>query len=235
MEGEEMAKVDPETAELLRAFSDEEWLKFYNLLVLFTRRECGKRSWRTGKSGHLPDGHSPETIAQEAITRLFDGRRGWNREAYPGPSPMSVLIATADSIVGDLVRSPEHKRTMYLTGRASSDSEQNESEDQTERLVRRARKADPLNVPDAPDRTCYLRDVLARIQEGLSERADLLSYFECLMKDLGRREIARELRVSTDRVDELRKQFLARTLDIHVELFGGKNHQPTREARASRK
>jgi hypothetical protein len=235
VEGEEMAKVDPETAELLRTFCDDEWLRFYNLLVLFARRACGKLSWRTGKTGHLPEGHTPETIAQEAITRLFDGRRGWNREAYPGPSPMGVLIATADSIVGDLVRSEEHKRMKCLTGRASSDSEQSESEDQTERLIRRARKADPLNVPDAADRTLYLQDVFKRIRERVSARVDLLNYFECLMEDLGRSDIARKLRVSTDRVDELRKQFLARTEDIYEELFGEKKQQTTREARVSRK
>lgn len=233
MEGEEMAKLDPETAELLRAFDDEEWLKFYNLLVLFARRACGKLSWKTGKKDHLPEGYSPETIAQEAITRLFDGRRGWNRDAYPGPSPMGVLIATVDSIVGDLVRSEEHKRMKCLTWQA--DGERSESEDQTERLIRRAQKADPLNVPDAPDRTLYLQNVLERIRARLSLRADLLNYFECLMKDLGRRDIARELKVSTDRVDELRKQFLARTEDIYHELFGGNKQHTTKEARVSRK
>lgn len=230
-----MAKVDPEVARLLRAFNDDEWLKFYNALVIFTRRECGKLSWKTGKTGHLPKGYSPESIAQEAITRLFDGTRDWNREAYPGPSPLRILMATVESIVGDLVRSEEHRRMKHLTGMADSDNEASESEDQTERLIRRARKADPLNVPDAPDRTTYLRDVFERIRRRVSERADLLGYFECLMKDLGRSDIARELGVTTGRVDELRKQFLARTEDIYEELFGGKKQETMREARVSRK
>jgi hypothetical protein len=146
---------------------------------------------------------------------------------------MRVLIATAESIVGDLVRSQEHRRMMCLT-RASSDGDESDAEDQTERLIRRARKADPLNVPEAPDRTAYLLDVFERIRERVSARPDLLRYFECLMKDLGRSDIARDLGVTTGRVDELRKQFLARTEDIYEELFG-KKQEMVREARVSRK
>jgi len=234
VEGEKMAQVDPGTAKLLRGFTDDEWLRFFNELVLFAWRECGGLYWRTGRTGHLPGGYAPETIAQEAITRLFRGDRAWNREAYPGPSPMGVLKSIVESIVGDLVRSPEHRRMQNLVRATGDDREEPDSEDQTERLIDRARKADPLNVPDAPDRTLYLRGVLARIRDRVSDRADLSRYFDCLTKNLGRKEIARELDVSTDRVDELRKQFRARTADIYEELFGGKKQQTTREVRVSR-
>jgi hypothetical protein len=66
----------------------------------------------------------------------------------------------------------------------------------------------------------YLSGALSRIRERVEGRADLSSYLTCLLRELKRSEIADELKVSVDRVDELRKQFLARTEDIYHELFG---------------
>jgi hypothetical protein len=68
----------------------------------------------------------------------------------------------------------------------------------------------------------YLSGVLSRIEARVEDRADLSSYLACLLRELKRSQIAEELKVSPDRVDELRKQFLARTDDIYQELFGGK-------------
>lgn len=219
-EGEEMKTVDPETEKLLRGYTEEEWLTWYSALVVITERECRKRYWRTGKDGHLPEGYSPETVAQEAIVRLFDGRRQWNHLEYPGNSPIGILRATVESIVGDLVRSQEHKRYAYLESAADVD-DGGESEGRADRLVHRLQKnAYELSLP--PDRTLYLRGILSRIQERVKDRADLSSYLTCLLQELKRSQIADELKVSPDRVDELRKQFLARTEDIYQELFGGK-------------
>jgi hypothetical protein len=58
-----------------------------------------------------------------------------------------------------------------------------------------------------------------------------LSYFDCLQRELKRSEIAADLEVSLDRVDELRKQFLARTEDIYSELFE-KSNQPQQKGGA---
>lgn len=215
-----MKTVDPETARLLRGYTEEEWLTWYNALVVIAERECRKRYWRTGKDGHLPEGYSPETVAQEAIARLFDGRRQWNHLEYPGESPIGILRATVESIVGDLVRSQEHKRYAYLES-AADENDEGDSEGRADRLVHRSQNnAYQLSLP--PDRTVYLSGVLSRIQERVRDRADLSSYLACLLREFKRSQIADELKVSPDRVDELRKQFLARTDDIYQELFGGK-------------
>jgi len=213
-----MKTVDPETLRLLRGFTDEEWLTWFNALVVIATRECKKRYWRTGNDGHLPRGYSPETIAQEAIARLFDGRRHWNHLEYPGKSPIGILRATVESIVGDLVRSPEHKRHASLESLADGDDDGG-SEDRVERLANRSQKnAYQLSSPS--DRTAYLSGVLTRIGDRVKDRADLSSYLGCLLRELKRSEIADELNVPANRVDELRKQFLARTEDIYRELFG---------------
>ena len=220
LEAEEMKTLDPETEKLLHGYTEEEWLTWYNALVVIATRECKKRYWRTGKDGHLPEGYSPETIVQEAIARLFDGRRQWNHLEYPGNSPIGILRATVESIAGDLVRSQEHKRYAYLES-AADDDDDDDSEGRAERLLHQSRKnAYQLSLP--PDRTVYLSGVLSRIEARVEDRADLSSYLACLRRELKRSQIAEELKVSPDRVDELRKQFLARTDDIYQELFGGK-------------
>ena len=205
LEAEEMKTLDPQTETLLRGYTEEEWLTWYNALVVIATRECKKRYWRTGKDGHLPEGYSPETIVQEAIARLFDGRRQWNHLEYPGNSPIGILRATVESIAGDLVRSQEHKRYAYLES-AADDDDDDDSEGRAERLLHRSRKnAYQLSLP--PDRTVYLSGVLSRIEARVEDRADLSSYLACLLRELKRSQIAEELKVSPDRVDELRKQF----------------------------
>jgi hypothetical protein len=217
-ENEKMKKVDPETVKLLRGFTEEEWLTWYNALVVIAKRECKKRYWRTGKDEHLPKGYSPETVVQEAIARLFDGRRQWDHLEYPGNSRMGILRATVESIMGDLVRSQEHKRYAYLES-AADDGDDGDSEGRADRLVHRSQEnAYQLSLP--PDRSVYLSGVVSRIQARVKDRPDLGSYLTCLDRGLKRGEIADEMKVSTDRVDELRKQFLARTEDIYQELFG---------------
>src|SRR5271157_1927205 len=41
-------------------------------------------------------------------------KRTWNQEEYPGPSPMGILRATVESIVGDLVRPHVANRTATI-------------------------------------------------------------------------------------------------------------------------
>jgi hypothetical protein len=227
-----MRKPDPETLKLLRGYSEEEWLTYYNALVVIAKRECKSRYWKTGNAGHLPEGYSPETVVQEAVARLFDGRRTWNQEEYPGPSPMKILRATVQSIVGDLVRSEEHKHYAYLE--PANDEDEPDSDGHADRLVHQATKKNAYNLPDNQDHTYALDNAIAHIRGNIRGRADIATYFELLLRGLKRVEISKEMKVSADRVDEIRKQFLARTVDIYRELFGDKQSPRDKGARATR-
>jgi hypothetical protein len=215
-----MHKVDPETAKLLRGYSDAEWLTWYNGLVVIAKRECAGRYWRTGRSGHLPKGYTPETIAQEAIKRLFTGERQWNQDEYPGPTPFGVLRATVESIVSDLVRSPEHKRLAYLEEARSGEDDDGDSE-AAEKAVHHATQ--DVQPASGVEEAMYFRDVISRIRERIEGRSALVAYFDCLLDGLKRGEIAKRMKVAPTRVDEIRKQFWERTEDIYCELFGGKS------------
>jgi hypothetical protein len=232
-EGEEMDKVDPETLLLLHGYTDDEWLTFFNALVIIAKKECKKRYWRTGQGGLLPQGHSPETIAKEAITRLFSGKRTWNQEDYPGPSPMGILRATVESIVGDLVRCEDHKRYAPLaTGEDNGDS--GDATQETDKLLQKAVGKQLVQPALLQDRLYEIQDVIGRIRDTIKDRADLVAYFDLYMQDLKRGEIAQRLGVKVDRVDELRKQFIERTLDVYREFFGGKQPANEKGARLAR-
>lgn len=229
-----MNKVDPETLRLLRGYTDEEWLTYFNALVTIAKRECKKRYWRTGRGGLLPQGHSPETIAKEAITRLFSGTRTWNREEYPGPSPMGILRATVESIVGDLVRSEDHMRYAALAGH-SDDGESSDVTEEADKLVQKAVGRHLVQPALLQDHLYEIKDVIGRIRATISDRTDLAAYFDLYMQDLKRSEIAQRLGVSLDRVDELRKQFIYRALDVYREFFDAPQPANEKEARSARK
>jgi hypothetical protein len=54
------------------------------------------------------------------------------------------------------------------------------------------------------------------------------------MQDLKRSEIAQRLGVSLDRVDELRKQFIERALDVYREFLDAPQPANEKEARLAR-
>jgi hypothetical protein len=228
-----MDKVDPETLRLLHGYTDEEWLTYFNALVIISKRECKKRYWRTGRGGLLPQGHSPETIAKEAITRLFSGKRTWNQEEYPGPSPIGILRATVESIVGDLVRSEDHKRYAALAGH-SDDGESSDATMDADKLVQKAIGKQLVQPALLQDHLYEIKDVIRRIRVTIDDRADLVAYFDLYMQDLKRSEIAQQLGVSLDRVDELRKQFIERALDVYREFFDAPQPANDKEARLAR-
>jgi hypothetical protein len=228
-----MDKVDPETLRLLHGYTDEEWLTYFNALVIISKRECKKRYWRTGRCGLLPQGHSPETIAKEAITRLFSGKRTWNQEEYPGPSPIGILRATVESIVGDLVRSEDHKRYAALAGH-SDDGESSDATKAADKLVQKAIGKHLVQPALLQDHLYEIKDVILRIRVTIGDRADLVAYFDLYMQDLKRSEIAQRLGVSLDRVDELRKQFIERALDVYRDFFDAPQPANDKEARLAR-
>lgn len=109
-----MDEIDPLTQQILLGISEEQWLAYYNELVIYAEMRCRRWMWRTGSRENLPRGFSPDAIAREAVTRLYDGRRKWNHERYPGDSPVPFLKGVIDSIVSAIGRSSAHKTTASL-------------------------------------------------------------------------------------------------------------------------
>ena len=102
--------VNPETQRILSEITEEQWRGYYRELVLFAYARCRRWLWRSSDRENLPEGHSPDSIVREAVTRLYDGTRIWNHEQYPGTSPVPFLKSVIDSLIWALLSGAEHAR-----------------------------------------------------------------------------------------------------------------------------
>ena len=60
--------------ELQRAFERENWAKLSKEAFSYARRLVSYRWWRGSSEGVLPEGYDPESIANEAVAELFNGK-----------------------------------------------------------------------------------------------------------------------------------------------------------------
>lgn len=209
--------VDPDTRRILSDITEEEWRGYYRELVLFAYARCRRWVWRSGDRENLPAGHSPDSLVREAVARLYDGSRVWNHEQYPGPSPVPFLKGVVDSLIWALLSGAEHSRAARLE--TGGDGEDDEWADQSfERLPEGADLGGAAAL--APDERIYFEEVEARVRSAISDREDLVEYFELLAEGLKPAEIAERLGADVSRVYALRRAFDRRTADIQSELFG---------------
>lgn len=218
-----MTALSPKTREILLSLSEDDWRGYYRELVLYAYARCSRWLWRTGDKQNLPEGHSPESITQEAVLRLYDGTRTWNHEQYPGNNPVPFLKAVIDSLIWALLSGAEHLRRSAVGDPPSVGSNSPEPLD----LDIDADEGLHHSPSLAPDRKLYLEDVEHRIRMAIANRPDLLEFFEYLLEGLKPREISKRLNVDVKRVYALRKTFDRRTDEIQRELFG---RQPSEDA-----
>jgi hypothetical protein len=78
---------------------------------------CKMRSltWRgayVARGGAVPGGYEPYDFALDAIEKLLDGRRPWNKEHYP--TIEASLRAAIDSDISHLVECPDNAKSRRL-------------------------------------------------------------------------------------------------------------------------
>lgn len=212
-----MGGVNPETRRILSDITDEEWRGHYRELVLFAYARCRRWLWRSGNRENLPEGHSPDSVVREAVTRLYDGTRIWNHEQYPGSNPVPFLKSVIDSLIWSLLSGAEHSRVAPLEpGRHWTGDESHEQGfDQLEE-GRGIHQSATLALEDK----IYFEEVEERIRSAIADRQDLLELFDFLSEGLKPAEIAERMNIDVKRVYVLRKTFDRRTADIQRELFG---------------
>jgi hypothetical protein len=209
--------VDLETRQVLSDISEEEWRAYYRELVLFAHARCRRWLWRSGNKENLPEGHSPDSIVREAVTRLYDGTRVWNHEQYPGPSPVPFLKSVIDSLIWSLLSSAEHLHSAQLELDVTA-SDVDSLDQDFDRLMEGEGFSQSATL--TPDEKIYFDEMEEQIRSAIADRQDLIELFDLLLEGLKPAEMAERMKSDVKRVYALRKTFDRRTADIQREIFG---------------
>jgi len=102
--------------EELLALSDAEQETLLKRLTHHALCKMRSLTWRgayVARGGSVPGGYEPYDFALDAIQKMFDGTRPWNKERYP--TLEKALRATIDSDISHMVQSPENAKARRLT------------------------------------------------------------------------------------------------------------------------
>lgn len=213
-----MSAMKPETLLILQKITEEQWVDYYNELVIYADARCRRWRWRTGNKENLPKGFSPEAIVDEAIDRFYDGVREWNHEAYQGNSPVPFLKSVIRSLVSDLGRSKAHKSAASLEDESRSTSSEGES---YQKEIQAADGASGFRTPpiDSPYMSTYFKEINEQIDAAIRDRGDLVELRDYLREGMKPADIATKMKRDVEDIYVLIRLFRRRTEGISVELF----------------
>jgi RNA polymerase sigma factor (sigma-70 family) len=189
--------VDPD---ILQKLGSQDWESIYPKLTHYAIWLTKPIRWRT-PFGTLPKGLDPRDLASQAIERVFTGERQWHPNKHL--DVLNYLKGVVRSLVSHLLRSPDHTR------RQSSIAEGEELHDPMELAT--SAEPDPLDNLEAEE----LWDYLWRQTDGDEEMQLVLL---CLDEDMKRGEIADQLELPPQKIDNIMKKIRRRTkkfLDSH--------------------
>lgn len=213
-----MSEMNPETLRILEKITPGQWSDYYNELVIYAEAKCRRWMWETGNKENLPKGYSPESIAREAVARLYDDDRVWNHEIYPGDNPVPFLKSVIRSLVSDLGRSKAHKTAASLEDESVGTSAKGES---FKKEVRASESAPGFRSlpPASPYKSTYFKEVHERIAAAIADREDLVALHGYLREGMKPADIAPKMGKSAQDVYTLIRLFNRRTKDISDEVF----------------
>jgi hypothetical protein len=213
-----MSAMKPETVQILQKITQEQWVDYYNELVIYADAKCRRWRWETGNKENLPKGYEPESIAREAIARFYDGERVWNHEIYSGENPVPFLKSVVRSLVSDLGRSKAHKTTASLEDESVGTNRKGES---YEKEVRASRRVPGFRSPpsESPYKAAYFKEVNERIDAAIADREDLIKLLSYLLEGKKPAEIATKMEKDVEDIYILIRLFRRRTEGISKELF----------------
>lgn len=94
--------------EMFEVLNNQNWPEIILRLKAYAIRKVQRRRWRKGRES-LPKGHEAADLANKAIEQVWLEERIWNRERQA--DLLKFLMDAVDSLVSNLVRCAEHRRT----------------------------------------------------------------------------------------------------------------------------
>lgn len=198
----------------LSAAEQETLLERLTHHALCKMRQLTWRGAYVRKGGAVPGGYEPYDFALDAIAKMLDGTRPWNKDRYP--SLELALRAIIDSDISHLVSCPENAKARRLV-LANNESAQAYEVPGTE--------PNPLTLVVDKD---WQENYHKAVMKELNGDAMLVDLFECLRAEIvSPEEIAQMLDKSVDDINNGKKR-----LRRKLENLDGKFPPPMRKARS---
>jgi hypothetical protein len=215
-----MPNISPGKGEVdeLLALSDVEQESLLKRLTLHAHCKMRHLTWRgvyVKKGDAVPGGYEPYDFALDAIEKMLDGRRPWNREKYE--TLERALRATIDSDINHLADSADNARGRRLAVQASK-SETTQAYD--------VPGTEPNPLTSVIDTDWQQQFHKAAMKE-LKDDKFLIKLFECLAAEFTKpEEIATMLDTTVEEVNNGKKR-----LRRKLEKLDGKYPPPKRRAK----
>ena len=190
------------------AFTEDQYCKALDRLIIYAQRKFIRLGWRNKDGFRSPQGQGPDDIASEAIVRIIEGRRIYDKEKCPDFE--KFLNGCVDSIISHIIDSPDFNKSKAMPCIITNGGE-------TEEMEYEGRETDPLQ-------TCIEKDTVKQIEsileKNFSEDKIVLGIFECFKEGIYKRsELSMLLEVDVKEIDNAQKR-LQRAMDKYLRNKG---------------
>ena len=179
--------------------SDAEWQELAEKLAMRAAWKFIFYGWSKKVSHHTiaPGGISPADIVQKAIADVFDGKRIYNKNAYP--SFYAFLRSVVDSLTSNLYKKIRRQQTKEVRIPQKHDSESHPYA-----IGLKSTAPDPAGVTATSELYLKVKNLLT---EELANDRVVMGVLECLEAGINKRsEMADYLDVNMQEIDNARKR-----------------------------
>ena len=184
--------------EEILALSETELIRLNERLTRYAYGKMFPLTWRgvrIRKSATIPSWLEPQDFAQEAIRRMLDGTRRWNRKRYP--TVEEALKSIIDSHISQIVNQLDNKKFKQLK-RPNSDDES------TSVYEIESGEDGPIRIAIDDDWRDWFRQQTRQMLQGESQLVELL---KCMESGITKpAEIAQKLKTNVKDINNLKKR-----------------------------
>lgn len=169
-----------------KRLDDSDWNSIYPKLVAHSHCLARSLFWRSGNKEDLAEGQTPEDVVNEAIARVYEGRRHWDPEKDPDLFEF-LKGSVLSSMFNELAMSADNTRTELFRESVERPGELREPIDlastdapHAQHLVRHNPNPEELLI--ATQRERQAKDFLNELLAATADDPEVTAILECAME-----------------------------------------------------
>jgi len=192
---------------------DDQWQKILNRLTIYAKSKFVRLGWINKGNYRSPNGQGPEDIASEAIEKTIENSRVYDAQKYPDFG--QFLKVCVDSIIYNLIHSPEFKKKKAMPLIVTDEGE-------TKEIEQECKEIDSLQICITRDLAEKLKSIL---QSKFQEDKVVCGIVECLYAGINKpSEWAEYLGVDISEINNARRR-LQREVDNNLQKYKLENRR----------